>query len=69
MELRLEELTLVDDDAVEEQLIISQLARKTRNTIDPDQLLGIRARFGHLMSTELLEETSIRSVPRPCSRR
>jgi hypothetical protein len=56
MELKLEELRLVDDDAVEQQLIISQLARKTRNTIDPDQLLGIRARFGHLLSTELLDE-------------
>jgi hypothetical protein len=56
LELRLEELSLVDDNAVEEQLIISQLARKTRNTIDPDQLLGIRARFGHLLSTDLLED-------------
>ncbi len=56
MELRLEELALVDDNAVEEQLIISQLARKTKNTIDPDQLLGIRARFGHLLATDLLDD-------------
>lgn len=56
MELKLEELSLVDDDAVEEQLIISQLARKTKNTIDPDQMLGIRARFGHLLATDLLDD-------------
>jgi hypothetical protein len=32
MELRLEELSLVDDNAVEQQLIISQLARKTKTS-------------------------------------
>ena len=44
------ELTLVDDAAMEEDLVVNDLARKTRNRIDPEQLLGIRARFGHLLS-------------------
>jgi hypothetical protein len=56
LELKLEELRLVDEDDVEQQLVISQLARKTKNTIDPDQMLGIRARFGHLLATELLDD-------------
>jgi hypothetical protein len=57
-ELRLDELTLVDDNAVEEDLVISDLARKTKNRIDQDQMMGIRARFGHLLSTEELEDSS-----------
>jgi hypothetical protein len=55
-ELKVEELTLVTEHDVEEQLIIGQLARKTKNTLDPEQLLGIRARFGHLLATEMLED-------------
>lgn len=50
------ELTLVDDAAMEEELVINDLARKTRNRIDPEQLLGIRARFGHLLSSEQVED-------------
>ncbi|HTO46575.1 MAG TPA: DUF1631 family protein [Burkholderiales bacterium] len=50
------ELTLVDDAAMEEDLIVNDLARKTRNRIDPEQLLGIRARFGHLLSSEQVED-------------
>jgi hypothetical protein len=55
-ELRVEELTLVDDAAMEEDLVVSDLARKTANRIDPDQLLGIRARFGHLLASEAIED-------------
>ncbi len=52
----LAELSLVDDAAMEEDLVVSDLARKTRNRIDPEQLLGIRARFGHLLSREQVED-------------
>ena len=55
-EMRVEELTLVDDAAMEEDLVVSDLARKTTNRIDPDQLLGIRARFGHLLSSDAIED-------------
>jgi hypothetical protein len=50
------ELTLVDDAALEEDLVVNDLARKTRNRIDPEQLLGIRARFGHLLASEQVED-------------
>ncbi len=50
------ELTLVDDAAMEEEMVVNDLARKTRNRIDPEQLLGIRARFGHLLSNEQVED-------------
>ena len=54
------ELTLVDDAALEEEMVVNDLARKTRNRIDPEQLLGIRARFGHLLarSEEAEDDTS-----------
>lgn len=55
-ELPLGELSLVEDAALEENMVVSDLARKTKNRIDPDQLLGIRARFGHLLSQEVLED-------------
>jgi len=55
-EVRVEELALVDDAAMEEDLVVSDLARKTANRIDPDQLLGIRARFGHLLASDAIED-------------
>ena len=54
----LDELTLVDDAAIEEEMVVNDLARKTRNRIDPEQLLGIRARFGHLLSSDQVEDDS-----------
>jgi Protein of unknown function (DUF1631) len=54
--LNLEQLSLVDDTAVEERLVLSDLARKTKNRIDPDELLGIRARVGHLLAAGMLED-------------
>jgi uncharacterized membrane protein YkvA (DUF1232 family) len=56
IEPSLGELTLVDDAAMEEEMVVNDLARKTRNRIDPEQLLGIRARFGHLLSNEEVED-------------
>jgi hypothetical protein len=55
-EVRVEELALVDDAAMEQDLVVSDLARKTANRIDPDQLLGIRVRFGHLLAAEAVED-------------
>lgn len=51
-----DQLSLVDDTAVEERLVLSDLARKTKNRIDPDELLGIRARVGHLLAAGMLED-------------
>jgi hypothetical protein len=56
-ELKLEELKLVDDSAMEEELVVNDLARKTRNRVDQDEMLGIRARLGHLLATEELEDS------------
>jgi hypothetical protein len=42
---------------MEEKLVVNDLARKTRNRLDQDELMGIRARLGHLLSTEDLEDS------------
>lgn len=55
-ELSLENLSLVEDSEMEEELTIGELARKTKNRIDPDQLLGIQARLGHLLARESLDD-------------
>ncbi len=55
-ELDIDSLALVDDSTIEEDLAINELARKTRNRLDPDQMLGIQARFGHLLARESLDD-------------
>ena len=49
-------LTLVEDNAIEEQIVVSQLARKAKDKIDPDQLLGVRTRIGHLLANDELAD-------------
>jgi hypothetical protein len=55
-ELRLEDLQLVDDSAIESEIIVGQLAKKAKDGIDQDQLMGIRARIGHLLANEELPD-------------
>ncbi|HEY9396672.1 MAG TPA: DUF1631 family protein [Burkholderiales bacterium] len=55
-EVDLNSLSLVDDSTMEEDLAINELARKTKNRLDPDQALGIQARFGHLLARESLDD-------------
>ncbi len=47
-------LTLVEDNAIEEQIVVSQLARKAKDRIDPDELLGVRTRLAHLLDNDEL---------------
>jgi hypothetical protein len=55
-QLSADALSLMDKGALDEQLAVSELARTTTNSLDPDQSLGIRARFGHLLSEGLLDD-------------
>ncbi|MGA8053457.1 MAG: DUF1631 family protein [Burkholderiales bacterium] len=54
--LRIEDLALVADNAIEDEIIVSQLAKKTKDRIDPDELMGVRARIGHLLANEELKD-------------
>jgi hypothetical protein len=55
-ELRLEDLKLVDDSAIESEIIVGQLAKKAKDGLDQEQLMGIRARIGHLLANEELPD-------------
>jgi hypothetical protein len=51
------ELTLVSDDAISDKLNVDRLIGKARSRLDPDEVLGIRARLGALLEREWFEET------------
>ena len=50
------ELSLVSDSKMENGIAIDRLAKGVRKGADGDEMLGIRARFGHLMQREDLED-------------
>jgi hypothetical protein len=51
------ELTLVSDDVMNDRLSIDRLIGKTRSRLDPDEVLGIRARLGALLERDWFEES------------
>jgi hypothetical protein len=51
----LDELTLVDDAAIELEIALGRLVRKTLDEIDPADLYGIEVRVGELAAGRLLE--------------
>jgi hypothetical protein len=55
-ELTLDQLTLVESSDLDEELIVTDLARESKGHIDAQQLLGIRARISHLFGTDILED-------------
>ena len=50
------ELSLVSDSKMENGIAIDRLAKGVRKGADGDEMLGIRARFGHLMQRDDLED-------------
>lgn len=55
-ELTLDQLTLVESSDLDEELIVTDLARESKGHVDAQQLLGIRARISHLFGTDILED-------------
>jgi hypothetical protein len=51
------ELTLVSDAAISDKLNVDRLIGRARSRLDPDEVLGIRARLGALLEREWFEET------------
>ena len=51
-----ENLKLVDDGMIMDSIVLSDMAKRTKLKIEHKQLLGVRARLGHLMGVESLEE-------------
>lgn len=55
-ELSLDEVGLMETHALDETIAVTELARETKNQIDMQELLGIRARISHLLGAELLDD-------------
>ena len=50
------ELSLVSDSIIESGIAIDRLAKNVMSSLDNDELLGIRARFGALLNRDTLED-------------
>ncbi|MEZ5729913.1 MAG: DUF1631 family protein [Burkholderiaceae bacterium] len=50
------ELELVGDDVIDDQLAIERVVRKARAKLDPDEVLGMRARLAALVERDWFEE-------------
>ena len=57
------ELSLVSDSKVQDEINIDKLAKKVKNTVDPEEFNGIRARFGHLLAMDALEDNQNPILP------
>src|SRR5690606_6144396 len=51
------ELSLVDDAVVSGQIEIDRLVRRARSKLDPDEVLGMRARLAELVERDWFEES------------
>nr|HMS81771.1 DUF1631 family protein [Burkholderiaceae bacterium] len=52
-----DELSLVSDDVISDKLSVDRLIGKARSRLDPEEVLGIRARLGALLEREWFDET------------
>jgi hypothetical protein len=50
------ELSLVSDDVISDKINVDRLVGKARSRLDPDEVLGIRARFGALLERDWFED-------------
>ena len=57
------ELSLVDDSVLSDQLAVDRLVHRTRGKLDPDEVLGIRARLAALLERDWFEEGSHPAAP------
>lgn len=51
-----EELSLVGDEAIDGRIAVDRMVQRTRNKLDPDEVLGVRARLAALLDRDWFEE-------------
>lgn len=51
-----EELSLVGDEAIDGRIAVDRIVQRTRNKLDPDEVLGVRARLAALLDRDWFEE-------------
>ncbi|MFZ4759708.1 MAG: DUF1631 family protein, partial [Burkholderiaceae bacterium] len=57
------ELSLMSDDVISDKLNIDRLIGRARSRLDPDEVLGIRARLGALLERDWFEEAQHPASP------
>lgn len=58
-----DELSLVDDDAIDHRIAFDRLVRRARGRLDPDEVLGMRARLAALLDREWFDEDDYPASP------
>ena len=56
-------LALVDESAMEDRLAIDRLVRRARRQLDPDEVLGVRARMAALLGRDWFDEDDYPASP------
>lgn len=59
----LSELSLVDDTAIRDQIVVDKLISRARSRLDPDEVLGVRARLAALLERDWFEENAHPASP------
>jgi hypothetical protein len=57
------ELTLVDDDVIRDKIAIDKLVHRAKGKLDPDEVLGVRARLAALLEREWFDENLHPAAP------
>lgn len=57
------ELSLVGDEAIEGRIAVDRLVQRARGKLDPDQVLGVRARLAALLDREWFDENDHPAAP------
>jgi len=57
------ELALVEDDAIDDRIAIDRLVRRARRQLDPDEVLGVRARMAALLGRDWFDEDDYPASP------
>jgi hypothetical protein len=59
----LDELALVSDDVISDKIDVDRLIQRARSRLDPNEVLGIRARLGALLERDWFEEANHPASP------
>lgn len=59
----IDELALVDDGAIDDRIALDRLVRRARRQLDPDEVLGVRARLAALLDREWFDEDDYPASP------
>lgn len=58
-----EELMLVDDDVIRDKIAVDKLVHRAKAKLDPDEVLGVRARLAALLERDWFDETTHPAAP------